>query len=115
MRKVVAVSNVTLDGVMQAPGRPDEDLRGGFQHGGWALPYNDSVKGRVMAEGMAQAGPLLFGRRTYQDFFNVWPKRKDNPFTQPSSRVTPWTPSRGSRRSRAWISSYSAAESWSGR
>ncbi len=81
MRRVVVINSVTLDGVMQAPGRPDEDLRGGFQHGGWALPYNDSVKSRVMAEGMAQAGDLLFGRRTYEDFFSVWPKRKDNPFT----------------------------------
>jgi dihydrofolate reductase len=81
MRRVVAINNVTLDGVMQAPGRPDEDLRGGFQHGGWALPYNDAVKGRVMAEGMAQGGALLFGRRTYLDFFSVWPQRKDNPFS----------------------------------
>jgi hypothetical protein len=82
MRRVVVTSNVTLDGVMQAPGRPDEDLRGGFPHGGWALPYNDSVKGKAMAEGMAQAGPLLFGRRRYEDFFRVWPTRKDNPFTE---------------------------------
>lgn len=82
MSKIVVVENLSLDGVMQAPGRTDEDLRGGFEHGGWALPYNDSVKGRVMAGGMAQAGPLLFGRRTYEDFFVVWPKRKDSPFTE---------------------------------
>jgi dihydrofolate reductase len=82
MTKIVAVENVSLDGVMQAPGRADEDLRGGFEYGGWALPYNDSVKGRIMAGGMAQAGPLLFGRTTYEDFFSVWPKRKDNPFTE---------------------------------
>ena len=75
MSRVIVVNNVTPDGVMQAPGRPDEDLRGGFRHGGWALPYNDSVKGRVMAEGIAQAASLLFGRRTYQDFFRVWPGR----------------------------------------
>ena len=82
MRKIVVVENLSLDGVMQAPGRTDEDLRGGFEHGGWSLPYNDSVKGQIMAGGMAQAGPLLFGRRTYEDFFSVWPKRKDNPFTE---------------------------------
>jgi dihydrofolate reductase len=82
MRKIVVTENLSLDGVMQAPGRADEDRRGDFEHGGWALPYNDSVKGRIMAEGMAQAGPLLFGRRTYEDFFSVWPKRKDNPFTE---------------------------------
>jgi dihydrofolate reductase len=81
MSKVVVVNNLTLDGVMQAPGRADEDLRGGFAHGGWALPYNDAVMGSVMAEGMAQSGALLFGRRTYEDFYAVWPKRTDNPFT----------------------------------
>lgn len=82
MGRIVVVENVSLDGVMQAPGRPDEDRRGGFDRGGWAVPYNDSVKSRVMAAGMTQAGPLLFGRRTYEDFFAVWPKRKDNPFTE---------------------------------
>jgi dihydrofolate reductase len=81
MRKVVVVNNMTLDGVMQAPGRPDEDLRGGFTHGGWALPYNDAVIGREMGEGMAQSGSLLFGRRTYEDLYSVWPNRTDNPFT----------------------------------
>jgi len=79
--KIVAVENLSLDGVMQAPGRADEDPRGGFAHGGWAAPYNDQVKGQVMGKGMAQAGPLLFGRKTYEDFFKVWPHRKDNPFT----------------------------------
>ena len=83
MSRVVVVTHLTLDGVMQAPARPDEDLRGGFAHGGWATPYGDAVMGRVMAEGMAQSegGALLFGRRTYQDFFSVWPNRTDNPFT----------------------------------
>jgi len=82
MSKVVVLENLSLDGVMQAPGRPDEDLRGGFQHGGWAIPYNDAVKSQVMASGMTQVGPLLFGRRTYADFFNVWPNRKDNPYSE---------------------------------
>lgn len=82
MSKIVVVENLSLDGVMQAPGRTDEDLRCGFEHGGWALPYNDSDKGRIMAGGMAQAGPLLFGRTTYEDFFRIWPGRKDNPFSE---------------------------------
>jgi len=81
MRKVVAIVSLTLDGVMQAPGRPDEDLRGGFQHGGWAQPYNDLVKLQAMGEGMSRGADLLFGRRTYEDFFQVWPGRTDNPFT----------------------------------
>jgi dihydrofolate reductase len=82
MRKLVVFTSVTLDGVMQAPGRPDEDRRGGFTHGGWALPYNDPVMGRVVAEGMADSGSLVLGRRTYEDFHGFWPKQTDNPFTE---------------------------------
>ena len=81
MRKIVVVENLTLDGVIQAPGRADEDVRGGFAHGGWATPYNDAVKFQIMAGGMAEAGPMLFGRRTYEDFYKVWHNRTDNPFT----------------------------------
>jgi dihydrofolate reductase len=82
MRKVVVFTSLTLDGVMQAPGRPDEDTRGGFEHGGWALPYNDEVMGKVLAENMAGAGPLVLGRRTYDDFHGFWPKQTGNPFTE---------------------------------
>jgi dihydrofolate reductase len=82
MSEVIVIEHLTLDGVMQAPGRADEDLRGGFKHGGWAVPNNDEVMGRAMGEGMAQGGPLLLGRRTYEDFYSFWPKQKDNPFTE---------------------------------
>jgi dihydrofolate reductase len=82
MRKIVAVVSLTLDGVMQAPGRKDEDTRGGFEHGGWAGPYFDPVMMKTMGEGMAGGGPMLFGRRTYEDFYKVWPARKDNPFSK---------------------------------
>jgi dihydrofolate reductase len=81
MRKISVITSLTLDGVMQAPGRPDEDSRGGFEHGGWAVPYNDAIMGRAMGKGMAEGGPLLFGRRTYEDFYGFWPNQKDNPFT----------------------------------
>jgi dihydrofolate reductase len=82
MSKIVAFTSLTLDGVMQAPGRPDEDRRGGFEHGGWAIPYADSVLGTISGESMASTGALLFGRRTYEDFYAVWPNRTDdNPFT----------------------------------
>jgi dihydrofolate reductase len=82
MSKVVVFMNLTLDGVMQAPGRPDEDRRGGFEHGGWAMPYADPEMGKVAAESMATTGALVFGRRTYEDFYSVWPNRTDdNPFT----------------------------------
>jgi dihydrofolate reductase len=82
MRKVVVFTSLTLDGVMQAPGRPDEDRRGGFEHGGWALPYNDPVLGKVAGEGMANTDAILLGRRTYQDFSAYWPNQTDNPFTE---------------------------------
>ena len=82
MSKIVVVENLSLDGVMQAPGRADEDVRCGFERGGWAMPYDDPDKFRIMAGGMAEAGPLLFGRTTYEDFFRIWPGRTDNPFTE---------------------------------
>jgi dihydrofolate reductase len=81
MSRIVVVNNVSLDGVMQAPGRPDEDVRGGFAHGGWAAPYFDAVMGEAMGRRMAVPGALLLGRRTYEDFASYWPKQTDNPFT----------------------------------
>jgi dihydrofolate reductase len=82
MRKIVVFNSLTLDGVMQAPGRSDEDRRGGFEHGGWATSYSDPVMAGVAGEGMARGGGMLFGRRTYEDFYSVWPNRTDNPFTE---------------------------------
>ena len=82
MRRVIVFNSLTLDGVMQGPGRADEDVRGGFTHGGWALPYADEVMGRAAAESGATTGAILLGRRTYEDFHSVWPKRKDNPYTE---------------------------------
>ena len=82
MRRIVVVENISLDGVMQAPGRPDEDTRGGFSRGGWAQPYSDEVMGREMGKGMGEA-ELLFGRRTYEDFHAFWPNApQPNPFTE---------------------------------
>src|SRR5262245_46329719 len=81
MSRIVVVNNLSLDGVMQAPGRADEDTRDGFAHGGWAVPYQDEVIARSMGERMAKPGPLLFGRRTYEDFYSYWPHQTDNPFT----------------------------------
>lgn len=81
MSTITAVENVSLDGVMQAPGRPDEDPRGGFAHGGWAVPYNDEVGMRVAGEGLAREGAMLFGRFTYELFMDSWAGRTDNPFS----------------------------------
>ena len=81
MRRIVVNNNITLDGVMQAPGRPDEDRRGGFEHGGWATPYFDSVMAEAAGKGMAGGGAMLFGRTTYEDFAKVWPNMpEDNLF-----------------------------------
>jgi dihydrofolate reductase len=84
MRSIVVTSSLSLDGVMQAPARADEDRRGGFERGGWAIPYNDPVMAAEMGKAMTQSqgGSLLFGRRTYEDFYRVWPGRTDNPFTE---------------------------------
>jgi len=81
MPKIVVVSSLTLDGVMQSPGRPDEDTRDGFAHGGWAIPYTDEVMGKAMAERMTADGALLLGRRTYTDLYGYWPNQPDNPYT----------------------------------
>ena len=82
MARLVLFQSVTLDGVMQAPGRPDEDPRGGFPYGGWAAPYADQEMGKAAGESVATTGGLLLGRRTYEDFFSIWPNQKDNPFTE---------------------------------
>src|SRR5438270_12807912 len=78
MSKVVVFTNITLDGVMQAPARPDEDRYGGFEHGGWAAPYAAMAQA---GESMPTIGALLLGRRTYEDFYAVWPSRKDSPYS----------------------------------
>lgn len=105
MSKVVVFMSVTLDGVMQAPGRPDEDLRGGFQYGGWAAPYSDPDLGRAAGESMATTGGLLFGRRTYEDFYRVWPNRTDNPFTEVLNNTRKYVASRTLKEPLPWINS----------
>ena len=97
--------NLTLDGVMQAPGRPDEDTRGGFTHGGWATSYNDPVLGQFVGESMGNTGPLLFGRRTYEDFYSVWPNRTDNPFTQVLNNTQKYVASRTLKEPLVWMNS----------
>jgi dihydrofolate reductase len=105
MAKVIVVNHVTLDGVMQAPGRPDEDTRGGFEHGGWAIRGNDEVMGRKMGEGMATGGPLLLGRRTYEDFYGFWPNQSDNPFTEVLNNVPKYVASRTLKEPLPWANS----------
>jgi dihydrofolate reductase len=108
--KVVVFENLTLDGVMQAPGRPDEDPRGGFQHGGWAdlqarNPDADPVLASVAGESMANTGALLLGRRTYQDFYGYWPHQTDNPFTEVLNATQKYVASTTLEEPLAWSNS----------
>lgn len=74
--RLVVINHVTLDGVMQSPGRPDEDTRGGFSHGGWAIPGGDEVMGRALGARMGRPdGALLLGRRSYEEMLASWNER----------------------------------------
>jgi len=77
MRKIIVLSFITLDGVMQAPGGPGEDTSGGFPYGGWIAAYFDDASGKVMAKQMKPAD-LLLGRKTFEIFANYWPNRSDS-------------------------------------
>jgi dihydrofolate reductase len=80
MRKLVSNTFVTLDGVMQAPGGPEEDPSGGFRHGGWAgPPYWDEKMGKNMDEFVSKPFDLLLGRKTYEIFAAYWPFAEDDP------------------------------------
>jgi dihydrofolate reductase len=106
MSKLVVTMSVTLDGVMQAPGRPDEDLRGGFDQGGWAVPYNDATMAQKMGQGMAQTGAMMFGRRTYEDLYESWAHRSDgNPFTEMMNNVQKYVASNTLTEPLPWVNS----------
>ena len=77
MRKIIVLSFITLDGVMQAPGGPDEDTRGNFKWGGWTVPYFDDVLGKIMGDQMGKPFDLLLGRKTFEIFASYWPHHKD--------------------------------------
>jgi dihydrofolate reductase len=76
MRKIIVLSMITLDGVMQAPGGPEEDKSTGFEYGGWSAPYSDEVSGKVM-EKLMKPADLLLGRKTFDIFENYWPGHAD--------------------------------------
>jgi dihydrofolate reductase len=105
MTKIVAFVHLSLDGVMQAPGRPGEDPRGGFTHGGWGAPYSDDVMMKAIAESMGNTGAILLGRRTYEDFYEVWPKRTDNPFTPVLNNTLKYVASRTLSEPLPWMNS----------
>lgn len=77
MRHIIVLSMMTLDGVIQAPGGPEEDPSGGFQHGGWVVPYFDEAYGKVMEKQMKPAD-LLLGRKTFEIFASYWPSHEND-------------------------------------
>ena len=87
MRKVLATAFVSLDGVMQAPGGPEEDPTGGFQFGGWTFSYWDDAIAQVMGGIFSQPYELLLGRKTYEIFAAHWPHAKDDPFAEALTNV----------------------------
>jgi len=105
MRRIVVFMSLTLDGVIQAPGRPDEDRRGGFEYGGWGQQYADQEMGKAAAESMATTGGLLFGRRTYEDFYSVWPHRTDNPYTEVLNNAQKYVASTTLKEPLPWMNS----------
>lgn len=76
MRKIIVLTFISLDGVMQAPGGPEEDTSGDFKYGGWSAPYADEVSGKVMQKQMAPAD-ILLGRKTFDIFASYWPQHAD--------------------------------------
>ncbi|WP_433431525.1 dihydrofolate reductase family protein [Nonomuraea sp. CA-141351] len=106
MGKVIAIEHLTLDGVMQAPGHPEEDPRDGFRHGGWASLRQDPVMQEVMGARMSSAWALLAGRTTYERFAAFWPKQEANPFTEALNRVEKYVASSTLAEPLPWENSF---------
>jgi dihydrofolate reductase len=87
MRKVIAIEFISLDGVIQAPGGPEEDTSGGFAYGGWVAPYDDDVIGAVMNKQMTMPFDLLLGRKTFEIWASFWPHHADRwPGVNPATK-----------------------------
>ena len=107
MRRLIMNMQLSLDGVMQGPGGPEEDTRGGFEHGGWAMPYFDESMGKASALGMDSSGALLIGRRTYEIFAGYWPHQDDDaPFASFLNTVPKYVASRTLEEPLAWNNSH---------
>jgi len=109
MSRIVTFLHTTVDGVAQAPGHPDEDRSGGFEHGGWMPQFQDAQLGQAIGQhmgNMGSDGALLFGRKTYEHFFEVWPNRKDgNPFTPVLNNTMKYVVSRTLKEPLPWQNS----------
>jgi dihydrofolate reductase len=107
MVKIVAIDHITLDGVIQGPGSPDEDPRDGFEYGGWAGTQHDPELQHAVGARMGSSWSLLAGRRTYEHFFKVWPKMpKPNPFTDVLNAVDKFVASNTLREPLSWENSH---------
>lgn len=104
MGKLIVINQLTLDGVMQGPGRPDEDTRGGFEHGGWAIPRNDEAMAAAMAARMGRDRAFLFGRRTYEDLLTTWNAR-GGPFKDALNGAHKYVASSNPARQPGWPNS----------
>jgi dihydrofolate reductase len=101
MGRVVVVNHVTLDGVIQGPGRPDEDTRGGFERGGWAAARNDEVMGAKVGEWMNGEHAFLFGRRSYEIMLESW-NRMGGPFKDALNHTPKYVASKHSDTTLQW-------------
>jgi dihydrofolate reductase len=94
MRKLIAITHTSVDGVLQAPGGPEEDPSNGFASGGWAASFRDEIGARAINEIMAGEFDLLLGRRTYDIFAGYWPNHDDNPIGKAFNKATKYVVSR---------------------
>jgi dihydrofolate reductase len=107
MGRLIMNVQLSLDGVMQGPGAPDEDTSGGFEHGGWAMQYFDEVMGKAAGEGMGSASGLVLGRKTYEIFNAYWPKQGDDvPFAGFLNTVPKYVASRTLEEPLEWNNSH---------
>jgi dihydrofolate reductase len=94
MRKLISITQVTLDGVMQAPGGPEEDSSNGFRHGGWAMTFRSDAGRQAIDEIIAGEFDMLLGRRTYQIFAGYWPNQSDNSIARAFNKATKYVVTR---------------------
>src|SRR5262245_39481520 len=93
MRNIIAITQVTLDGVMQSPGGPEEDPRNGFTHGGWAMPFLDDAMSQTLGATIAGEFDMLLGRRTYEIFAAYWPNH-EGPIAKAFNKATKYVVTR---------------------
>lgn len=95
MRKIIALAFISLDGVMQAPGGPEEDTSGGFRYGGWTAPYSNEFSRKLLVEQMSMPFDLLLGRKTYDIFSSYWPNQTGS-IADPFNKATKYVVSSSS-------------------